>query len=65
MCSLFVERKDWHGVTVRLTASNLLDARSKWNRTVYEGRRTGPVDFMQTTDRLIGPIFQLSLSGKF
>ena len=63
--SLFVERKDWHGMTVRLTASNLLDARSKWNRTVYEGRRTGPVDFVQETDRLIGPIFQLSLSGKF
>ena len=62
---LYVERKDWHGMTVRLSASNLLDARSKWNRTVYEGRRTGPVDFHQETNRLIGPIFQLSLSGKF
>lgn len=64
--TVFVERKAWHGMTVRLSATNLLtDARSKWNRTVYVDRRTGPVDFHQETDRLIGPIVQLSLSGKF
>jgi hypothetical protein len=63
--SVYVERKDFHGLTLRLTASNLLDARSKWNRTVYVDRRTGPVDFHQSTDRLIGPIFQISVSGKF
>lgn len=62
---LYVEYKDWHGMTVRLSGSNLLDARSKWNRTVYVDRRDGPVDFTQETDRLIGPIWQLSLSGKF
>lgn len=63
--SLYVEYKDWHGMTFRLSGSNLLDARSKWNRTVYVDRRDGPVDFHQETDRLIGPIFQLSVSGKF
>lgn len=63
--NLFVERKNWHGLTLRVTASNLLDARSKWDRTVYAGRRTGPVDFHQVTDRRIGPILSFSVSGKF
>jgi outer membrane receptor for ferrienterochelin and colicins len=63
--SLFVERKDWHGLTLRLNAGNLLDARSKWNRTVYEGRRTGPVAYTQVTDRRIGPILQFTVSGTF
>lgn len=62
---LYVERKEWHRMTWRLSASNLLDARSRFDRTVYVDRRTGPVDYVQHTDRLIGPIYSLTVSGKF
>ena len=63
--SLFVEHKDVAGLTVRLTAGNLLDARSVWDRTVYVNRRDGPVAFFEDRDRLIGPIFTLSVRGRF
>jgi hypothetical protein len=63
--SLFLERKNLMGMTARFTVTNLIDARSMWQRTVYVDRRTGPVDFFEDRNRRIGPIFQLSLSGKF
>jgi outer membrane receptor protein involved in Fe transport len=63
--SLFVERKDWHGVTARLGLNNLFNAASMWDRTVYVDRRTGPVDFIEDRHRRIGPILSLQLSGKF
>jgi outer membrane receptor for ferrienterochelin and colicins len=63
--SVFVERKDFHGLTARATLTNLLDAMSMWQRTVYVDRRTGPVDFYEDRDRTIGPILSFSLSGKF
>src|SRR5678815_4553033 len=43
--SLFVENKNVAGMTVRLGASNIANAMSMWDRTVYVDRRTGPVDF--------------------
>jgi hypothetical protein len=63
--SLFVEHKDVFGMTVRATAGNLLGARSLWDRDVYVGRRTGPLDYREARDRRIGPILSLSVSGKF
>lgn len=63
--SLFVEHKDVMGLTVRATAGNLFGAMSMWERTVYVGRRTGPVDFREHRDRRIGPIFSFSISGRF
>jgi hypothetical protein len=45
--------------------TNLTAARSVWDRTVYVGRRTGPVDFYEKRDRLIGPIFSFAVRGKF
>jgi hypothetical protein len=63
--SLFVENKDVFGMTVRFTASNLADAMSMWDRTVYVDRRTGPVDFHEMRNRTIGPIFSVTFSGKF
>lgn len=63
---LFVEHKDLLGLTVRASAGNLLNARSRWDRVVYRGRRnTAPVDFVETRNRLIGPIFSLSFRGTF
>jgi hypothetical protein len=63
---IFAEHKDVLGLTVRASAGNLLNARSRLDRTVYRGRRnSAPVDFIETRDRLIGPIFSLSVRGAF
>ena len=64
--SAFVEHKAIMGMTVRATVTNLLDARHRLNRTVFDGRRDAhPILFIQRNDQLIGPIFQLSLRGNF
>jgi outer membrane receptor for ferrienterochelin and colicins len=62
---LFVEHKNVAGLTVRAAVINLLGARSMWDRTVYVGRRTGPVAFVEERDRKIGPIFSFSIQGRF
>jgi hypothetical protein len=53
------------GLTVRATVSNVLAARSMWDRTVFLGRRTDPINFIERRDRLIGPIFSFQVRGKF
>ncbi len=64
--SVFVEHKDLLGLTVRASAGNIVNARSRWDRTVYAGRRnSAPIDFVETRNRLIGPIFSLSVRGTF
>ena len=61
----FVEHKDVAGMTVRASVTNLIGARSMWQRWVYVDRRTGPLDYFEDRDRRIGPIFQFTVSGKF
>ncbi len=62
----FVEHKDVAGLTVRATVANLLNARSRWGRDVYAGfRNTNPLLFLERRNRLIGPIFSLSVRGNF
>ncbi|WP_426266335.1 TonB-dependent receptor plug domain-containing protein [Sphingomonas sp. LHG3443-2] len=62
----FVENKDVFGLTVRASAGNLLNARSRWDRIVYTGRRnSAPIDYIENRNRLIGPIFALSVKGTF
>jgi hypothetical protein len=63
--SLFVEHKDVLGLTVRASVTNLTGARSMWERTVFTGRRTGPVAFFEDRNRDIGPIFSFSIRGRF
>ncbi len=63
--SMFAEHKNLMGLTVRATIGNVLGAKSMLDRTVYVGRRTGPIDFFERRDRIIGPIFSFSVSGKF
>lgn len=64
--NLFVEHKDVMGLTVRAEAGNLLNARSRRERTVYTGLRgASPIAFTEERDRLIGPIFSLSVRGNF
>jgi hypothetical protein len=63
---LFVEHKDVMGLKVRFTAGNLLNARHRFDRTVFDGRRErDPVLFFQRNNQLIGPIFNLSVKGTF
>jgi hypothetical protein len=64
--SLFVENKDIAGLTVRASVTNLLNARSRRDRTVFTGVRDAtPILFVERRDRLIGPIFSLSVRGGF
>jgi hypothetical protein len=63
---VYVEHKDIMGLTIRGTVTNLLDARHRFNRTVFEGRRDeNPISFIQKNNQLIGPIFSLSIRGNF
>ncbi len=41
-----------YGLTVRATMSNIFDARSRWDRTVFVNRRDGPISFIEDRDRL-------------
>ncbi|HEY0595700.1 TonB-dependent receptor plug domain-containing protein [Sphingopyxis sp.] len=64
--SVFVEHKNVMGLTVRAQINNILNARSKRDRTVYTGvRGESPISFIEERDRLIGPIFSFSVRGKF
>ncbi|HWH21744.1 MAG TPA: TonB-dependent receptor, partial [Allosphingosinicella sp.] len=61
----FMEHKNVFGLTVRGTVGNILGGDSLADRTVFVGRRTGPVAFYEKRDRRIGPIFALNVTGKF
>jgi outer membrane receptor for ferrienterochelin and colicins len=63
--SVYVENKDVMGLTVRATIGNIFAATSMWDRIVYVGRRTGPIQQIEHRDRLIGPIFSFQVRGKF
>jgi hypothetical protein len=61
---LFVEHKNVLGMTVRADAGNLLNARSRRERTIYTGLRGAtPIASVESRNRLIGPIFSLSVRG--
>ncbi|HEY6817729.1 MAG TPA: TonB-dependent receptor [Croceibacterium sp.] len=62
----YVENKDVLGLTVRAGVNNLLNARHRFERTVYNGRRLrDPVLYSQSNDQLIGPIFFFLVKGTF
>ena len=62
----YVEHKDIMGLTVRASVSNLLNARHRVERTIYDGfRDSSPVLFTQSQDQLIGPIFSFMVKGTF
>jgi hypothetical protein len=64
--SVYVEDKDVFGLTVRAQVGNVLNARHRWTRYVYEDwRDSSPVAFIQRNNQLIGPIFSLSVKGTF
>ncbi len=64
--SAFVEHKDVLGLTVRGQIGNILNARSRRYRILYDGLRgETPIQTIEDRDRLIGPIFSLSVRGSF
>ncbi|MEZ5500518.1 MAG: TonB-dependent receptor plug domain-containing protein [Steroidobacteraceae bacterium] len=64
--SIYAENKSMFGLTVRAMVDNLLGARSRRYRVVYSDLRgLSPVDFVEDRNRLIGPIFSLSVRGTF
>jgi outer membrane receptor for ferrienterochelin and colicins len=64
--SLYVEDKNVMGLDVRFSVQNVLNARHRWYRTVYEDWRSdSPVAFIQDNNQLIGPIFKLNVKGSF
>jgi outer membrane receptor for ferrienterochelin and colicins len=62
---LYAEHKNVFGLTVRAGMYNLFAADSRWDRTVFTGRRTDPVLFVEDRERKIGPIYSFSIRGKF
>ena len=54
------------GLTVRAQVGNILNARHRFERVVYDGRRErDDIAFIQKNNQLIGPIFSLSVKGTF
>ncbi len=62
---IWVEHKNIFGLVGRFQINNLFDADSTWNRTVYAGRRTDPISFIEYRNRPIGHMFQFTISGTF
>lgn len=64
--NVYAEHKNVKGLTVRATIRNIANARSKRDRVVYTGLRgESPIAFVEARNRMIGPIFSLSVRGTF
>lgn len=64
--SAFIENKNVLGLTMRFTVGNMLNARSRRERTIYEGvRGASPILSTESRDRLIGPTFTYMVKGTF
>ncbi len=62
----FAENKDVLGLTVRAQMFNVTNGHRYSQRTVYAGpRNTSPILFFEDTRQQVGPIFDISISGKF
>ncbi len=63
---VFVENKDVFGLTLRASVGNVLSARNRFERTVFDGSRPdGDILFIERADRRIGPVFRFSVNGEF
>lgn len=59
----FVEHKDVAGFTVKLSYRNLAGLKDGFDRTVFVGRRDGPIAFSESRSRRFGQYFQLTVTG--
>ena len=63
---IYAEHKNVFGLTVRATVYNILDARHRWTRYIYEDwRDDSPIAIVQRNNQLIGPLFILRVKGTF
>ncbi len=64
--SVFVELKDVKGMKVNFQIFNINDGHVRYWRNVYSGRRNvAPMAFLERQYQRVGPIFTLTISGKF
>lgn len=64
--SAFVEFKNVRGLKVNFKIFNLNDGHYRYWRDVYTGRRnTKPLSFLERQHQMVGPIFTLTVTGKF
>ncbi|MEP9360992.1 TonB-dependent receptor [Sphingomonas sp. KR3-1] len=64
--NIYAEHKDVGGLTLRVQVGNILNARHRYDRQVYDGRRTSsPLVIRQVNNQLIGPIFTFTARGSF
>ncbi|MGY6552523.1 MAG: TonB-dependent receptor plug domain-containing protein [Erythrobacter sp.] len=63
--SLFVENKNVAGMTVRGTVANVMDRRNFFDRTVFDNRAAGLINFAENRVRRFGTIFTLEIEGSF
>jgi hypothetical protein len=64
--SAFIENKDVLGLTMRFSINNIVNARSRRERVIYEGvRDLSPIASTESRDRLIGPTFIFLVKGSF
>ncbi len=64
--SAFVELKNVRGMKVNFEVFNLNDGHVRYWRDVYSGRRnSAPLAFLERQHQRVGPIFTLTISGKF
>ncbi|KWV92627.1 hypothetical protein AUC45_00120 [Erythrobacter sp. YT30] len=61
----FIENKDVAGMTIRASASNILDRTNLFERTVFLDRSAGVIDFSEDRRRTFGTIFTLEIEGSF
>jgi hypothetical protein len=59
----FVEHKNIAGFTVRAEMRNIAKMKDALDRTVFVGRRTGPIDFVESRRRGFGHVFKLTVTG--
>lgn len=62
---IFIENKDVFGLKVRGGVYNILGTNERFYRTVYQGRRTDPIAFIEDRSRYYGPVFDFQISGSF
>ena len=63
---LYLEHKNLFGLDVTAIVGNVFNARHRFDRFVYDGRRNeNPLLYHQVNNELIGPIFSLRVKGTF
>ncbi len=63
---IFIERKDFYGMTANLKLLNLPNVKNGSRRAVFTGRRdTGVLDFTQNREQAYGRFLRLTLTGTF